>query len=57
MVAAKVTYEMLVNAYEQDKYNGLSRILGKDENGIVRVTKTKNILQRIFDFFEKQEKK
>lgn len=57
MVAANVTYEMVEEAYKKNKYNGLLQILGKDENGAVKVTKSKKIIKNIFTFFENEEQK
>lgn len=55
MVAANVTYELLEDAYKINKYAGIVQILGKDENGAVKVTKAKKILDKIFNYFESKK--
>ncbi|KAK0076364.1 hypothetical protein PV325_005506 [Microctonus aethiopoides] len=39
MAAANVSYETLENAYKTSKYTNIVQVLGKDENGVVKVTK------------------
>ncbi|XP_066596284.1 uncharacterized protein [Prorops nasuta] len=39
MVSANITYQMIVDAYNKNNYEGLSELLGKDENNRVKVTK------------------
>ena len=55
MVAANVTFEMMHDAYIQNKFNELCDTLGKGENGIIKVTKDKKILQKIFNYFENRK--
>ncbi|KAK0169186.1 hypothetical protein PV327_011725, partial [Microctonus hyperodae] len=52
MAAANVSYETLEDAYKTSKYAGIVQVLGKDENGAVKVTKAKKILEKIFNYFE-----
>lgn len=56
MAAANVSYETLENAYKTSKYAGNVQVLGKDENGAVKVTKAKKIFKKIFYHFEIKEK-
>lgn len=41
MVVANITFDMIVDEYKQNNFEGLLKVLGKDENGIVKVTKDK----------------
>jgi len=52
MVAAKITYKMIVEAYKKQKLEGLSNLLGKDDNGNIQVTKNKRVLSKLFDFLQ-----
>ena len=56
MVAANITFEILLDSYTQNKLDGLHNTLGKDENGIIKVTKDKKILEKIFNYFESRSK-
>lgn len=49
MITAKISYDLLLNAYKENKFMGLLNILGEDENGIIRVTKCRRVVQRIHD--------
>ncbi|KAH0553362.1 hypothetical protein KQX54_002139 [Cotesia glomerata] len=57
MIVANVTFEHLEDTYKINKYAGIAQLLGKDENGVVKVTKAKKILDQIFNYFESKEKK
>jgi len=51
MIATKITYEM-IEAYKKQKLEGLSNLLGKDDNGNIQVTKNKRVLSKLFDFLQ-----
>ncbi|XP_043273892.1 uncharacterized protein [Venturia canescens] len=53
MVAAGITLEMIKCAYDENKIFGLINLLGEDENGILRVTKSRKIVQKIYDFLSR----
>lgn len=53
MVCANITYEMIVDAYNKDNYQGLVNLLGKDENNRVKVTKNKKVLDKLLDYLSK----
>jgi len=52
MVAAKITYEMVVEAYKKQKLEGLSNLLGKNDNGNIQVMKNKIVLSKLLDFLQ-----
>ena len=53
IIVAGITFDMILNAYNQNKLMGLLDILGEDENGIVRVTKNRKIATKIGCYLEK----
>lgn len=53
VIVAGITFDMILNAYNQNKLMGLLDILGEDENGIVRVTKNRKIATKIGCYLEK----
>lgn len=52
MAAANVSYDMIVDAYTQNKDRGVENLLGKDENGIIKVSKDKRVLTKICGNFK-----
>lgn len=50
MIAANISYDMLLDSYKQNKLLGLLDVLGEDENGIIRVTKCRRVVQKICDY-------
>lgn len=52
MVAANINFEIVLNAYKENKLNGLLHLLRKDKNGIVRVTKDKKVIQKKVEFMD-----
>ena len=50
---ANITYGMLTEAFQSDKFLGLKALLGTDDKGQVRVTKNKAVITKIRTFFEK----
>lgn len=53
MIAANITYDMVVNTYLNNQLNGLTELFGNDENGKVKVTKRKNIIKRLYDYLHR----
>ncbi|XP_043468802.1 uncharacterized protein LOC122502708 [Leptopilina heterotoma] len=56
IAAANITYENIVDAYKENKFMGLLDILGVDENGNVKVTKQRRVINKIVEFLEKNSK-
>ncbi|XP_015512661.2 uncharacterized protein LOC107219088 [Neodiprion lecontei] len=46
---ADITYEDLINTFRDDGDAGIKKLLGKDENDKVRVTKTKTIIENLLN--------
>lgn len=52
MILANISYDMVLDAYRENKFSGISNILGEDENGRISVTKNRKILKKICDYLE-----
>jgi len=52
MVTAGISYDMLIKAYKESKLHGISSLLGKNEEGQVKVSTNKKVLQKLNDFLE-----
>ena len=52
IVAAGISYDMIINAYKQNKFVEVSSLLGKNEEGFIRVTTNKQVLTKLCDFLE-----
>lgn len=52
MITAGFTYEMIVNAYKENKLISVSSLLGKNDDGHIRVTQNKLVLKKLCDFLE-----
>ncbi|XP_058810383.1 uncharacterized protein LOC131675422 [Phymastichus coffea] len=50
IAAAQISYEMILKSYEDNKLQGLQNLLGNKENGNIKVTKNKKVIQKIYDF-------
>lgn len=50
IITAKISVDMIIDAYKENQYDGLLNLLGKDESGLVKVTKNKKVLGKIFDY-------
>lgn len=56
ITAANITYENIVDAFKENKFMGLLDIVGVDENGNVKVTKQRRVINKIVEFLEKNSK-
>ena len=56
IIAADVSYEMVLNAYNEHKFEGIYNALGEDENGVIKVTKSRKVAQKIYDYLQKKAK-
>ncbi|XP_023246840.1 uncharacterized protein LOC111643363 [Copidosoma floridanum] len=52
LVAAQITYDMVIDAFEKEKFEGLLNLFGEDENGFVKVTKNKQILDKLYAYLQ-----
>ncbi|XP_058801603.1 uncharacterized protein LOC131670209 [Phymastichus coffea] len=52
MIACDISVDMIIDNYKQEGYDGLSRLLGRDENGKVRVTNNKNVIYKIINYLK-----
>ncbi|XP_039304358.1 uncharacterized protein LOC120357591 [Solenopsis invicta] len=53
LIAANISYDLILDSFKQHKLIGLLNLFGEDENGIVRVTKSRSVIQKISEFLEK----
>ena len=52
MIACDITINMVIDAYKQYGFNGLTRLFGPDENGYIRVTKNKRVKDKLVEFLK-----
>jgi len=55
MIVANISYNMIVESFNQNKIIGIFNLLGKNENGVVRVTKNRKVIKKIFDYLQKRQ--
>lgn len=53
LIGSNITYDMIVSAYKENSFDGLSKLLGRDENGVIQVTKDKRVLNKLYDYMKK----
>ena len=52
IIASDVTVAMVIDAYKEHGFDGLSRLFGSDKHGKFRVTNNKKIKNKICDYLE-----
>ena len=50
MIVCDITVNMVIDAYKQYGFDGLTRLLGPDENGYIHVTKIKKLKINMLNF-------
>ena len=52
LIVAKMSYNLILETFKNDKLIGLLNLFDEDENGDVRVTKCRKVVKKISDFLE-----
>ena len=52
MIASDITVAMVIDAYKEHGFNGLSRLFGADKNGKIRVTNYRKVKNKICDYLK-----
>ena len=52
MIASDIAVAMVIDAYKEHGFNGLSRLLGADKNGKIRVTNNRKFKNKICDYLK-----
>ena len=47
LIASDITVAMVIHAYKEHGFNGLSRLFGADKNGKIRVTNNRKVKNQI----------
>ncbi|KAJ8664223.1 hypothetical protein QAD02_005885 [Eretmocerus hayati] len=56
MAMADITSDLILDAYRAQGLKGLVGLLGKDENGKVRVTKDSEVIRKLFQYLQEKYK-
>ena len=54
IVAARISFNMIVEAYEKDKFIGLQNLFGKDDSNNTKVTANRTVVRKVHDYLEKK---
>ena len=52
MIASDITVAMVIDAYKEHGFDGLSRLFGADKNGKIRVTNNRKVKNKICDYLK-----
>ena len=52
MIASDITVAMVIDAYKERGFGGLSRLFGADKNGKIRVTNNRKVKNKICDYLK-----
>ena len=52
MIASDITVAIVIDAYKEHGFDGLSRLFGADKNGKIRVTNNRKVKNEICDYLE-----
>ena len=52
MIASDITVAMIIDAYKEHGFDGLSCLFGADKNGKIRVTNNRNVKNKICDYLK-----
>lgn len=55
LACANITFEIFLEPYNKNKLLGIKELLGNNENKQTRVTKSKSVINKLFQFFEKNK--
>ena len=52
MIASDITVAMVIDAYKEHGFDGLSRLFAADKNGKIRVTNNRKVKNKICDYLK-----
>lgn len=52
MIISNISFNDIKDTYKESGQDGIARLLGVDENGRIRVTKTKSVITKLCDFLK-----
>ena len=52
MIASDITVAMVIDAYRDHGFGGLSRLVGADKNGKIRVSNNRKVKNKICDYLK-----
>ena len=52
MIASDIMVAMVIDAYKEHDFYGLSRLFGADKNGKIRVTNNRKDKNKIYDYLK-----
>ena len=52
MIASDITVAMVIDAYKEHGFDGLSRLFGAVKNGKIRVTNNRKVRNKICDYLK-----
>ena len=52
MIASDITVAMVIDAYKEQGFDGLSRLFGADKNEKIRVTNNRKVKNKICDYLK-----
>ena len=52
MIVSDITVTMVIDAYKEHGFDGLSRFFGADKNGKIRVTNNRKVKNKICDYLK-----
>ena len=52
IIASDITVAMVIDAYKEHAFDGLSRLFGADKNGKIRVTNNRKVKNEICDYLK-----
>ena len=52
MFASDITVAMVIDAYKEHGFDGLSHLFGADNNGKIRVTNNRKVKNKICDYLK-----
>ena len=52
MIASNITVAMVIDAYKEHGFDGLSRLFGADKNGTIRVTNNRKVKNKICGYLK-----
>ena len=52
MIASDITVTMVIDAYKEHGFDGLSRLFGADKNRKIRVTNNRKVKNKICDYLK-----
>lgn len=52
LIAANISVDEIIDKYKENGFNGISNLFGADENGLIRITKSKKVINKLIDYLK-----